>query len=67
MKSAWRKSALRRRAVTPFDSLSFSFGCIRSLRRGGPRYVKKEKAPGFDARGSFKPAFEVSLTHQVDV
>jgi hypothetical protein len=45
--------------------LPVSFECIASLTRDHSR--KKEKAPGFDARGSFKPAFEVSLTHQVVV
>jgi hypothetical protein len=38
----------------------------RKISRAAYR-AEKEKAPGFDARGSFKPAFEVSLTPQVDV
>jgi hypothetical protein len=54
-----------RRPPAPIDSLSFSFGCIQILTRGHPR-AEKEKAPGFDARGFFKPAFEVSLTLQED-
>jgi len=40
---------------------------LHSKSHARPSALKKEKAPGFEARGSFKPAFEVSLTQQVDV